>query len=126
MPTALLLSLLFGVEAGPPPPPEAQGETRGLEGDVFAGAFSGRGGALPRRNATPKEQWQQWNWKLGHLATDKEWETWQKSRQKPSARELQFVDDAINRHREESGQREEEIRRGAEFRRYMMRAQTEA
>ena len=126
MPSALLLSLLFGVEAGPPPPLPGGAPRMGAELDVAAGAFGGGRGALPSRRLTPKEQWLQWNWKLGNLLGDKEWGAWQKSREKPSAVELKLVDDAITKHKEYVAQRESAAAVGQEFRRTMLAAKERA
>src|SRR3990167_6667032 len=126
VPSALLLSLLFGVEAGPPPPLQGGAPRMGAELDVAAGAFGGGRGALPSRRLTPKEQWLQWNWKLGNLLGDKEWGAWQKSREKPSAVELKLVDDAITKHKEYVAQRESAATVGQEFRRTMLAAKERA
>ena len=121
MPTALLISLLFiGDGVGPPGAPGDA--THGPELDPSAGAFGGGRGALPSRRLTPKGQWLQWNWKLGNLLADKDWEAWQKSREKPSAVELKLVNDAITKHKEYVAQRESAATVGQEFRHKMLAA----
>ena len=126
MPSALLISLLFiGDGAGPQPAPGGP-PVQGPELDPSAGAFGGGRGALPSRRLTPKAQWLQWNWKLGNLLADKDWEAWQKSREKPSAVELKLVDDAITKHKEYVAQREFAATMGQEFRRTMLAAKEQA
>ena len=74
MPSGLLLSLLFGVEGGPPPPPPAVSPA-GVPNEL-GGAFGGRGGALPGRHLSARDQWRQWNVKLGNLPSLEEEKLW--------------------------------------------------
>jgi hypothetical protein len=73
VPSGLLLSLLFGVSGPGPEPAPAGGPPAPVE---VEGTFGGRLGAIPSRLTSDKFRWLQWNWKLGNIFGDKEWEAW--------------------------------------------------
>ena len=72
------------------------------------GAFSGRTGALPSRGGSDKFNFLQWNWKLGNIVGDKEWNEWNtnKKRNQQNRLDKKLEEDITLGHQQIVRQRE--------------------